>query len=221
MREPRFFTGTCSTTGLAPTSASAVPGSIAPCSAGCPTTPGDSASDIAGTVEVAAGGPAGRLALRRRVRVTTLGRTGSAGWCWRECEVVSSYLEAAGEHSSAFRLQRDGVIRDSVLWCARGIAETDGGCSGDLVSYPDVIDGQQTVIDGNTVTGNLIKSTLGWYCIRTGNGTNWTITGNTFETGAGKCSEQSGGAPVNAWNANGAGNVFSGNTYVGGKPVTL
>lgn len=141
----------------------------------------------------------------------------SGGWCWRSCLVEQSYIEGSGDHTSAFRLQRDGVMRGNVLWCKRGIADTDGGCSSDLTSYADVIDGQQTVIDNNVLTGNLFKATPGWYCMRAGFGTNWAVTGNTFEVGAGRCSEQSGGGPVDAWGSG----VWSDNRYTDGRLVTV
>src|SRR5688572_6515317 len=86
LRDPFFLIGTCSTVvtdAPVPGSASTVPGSTCPVSAIPPTWPlaaGSSASTSPGDVAVsespagaAVGGPAGRLALRRRVRVTTLG----------------------------------------------------------------------------------------------------------------------------------------------------
>jgi len=94
LRDPFFLIGTCSTAvsdALVPGSVSTVPGSTWPLSGippTCPLEPGSSAStapaEVGGVsaggvgVDAPGGGPAGRLALRRRVRVTTLGFSGGS-----------------------------------------------------------------------------------------------------------------------------------------------
>src|SRR6478735_798688 len=89
LREPFFLIGTCSTTGAssgapeavsAPSTgvgATASPDGV-PVPGSRPAVPG-STTPVCGTVPAPDGGPAGRLADRRRVRVTTLGFSGSAG----------------------------------------------------------------------------------------------------------------------------------------------
>src|SRR4051812_7049940 len=67
LRAPFFFTGTCSTTGLS----SPVP------SPSAPVVPLTGSAVMTAGAEAVAGGPAGRLAARPRVRVTTRGFSGS------------------------------------------------------------------------------------------------------------------------------------------------
>src|SRR3954451_4852689 len=88
LREPFFLIGTCSTCGCSspstsptPGSALPVPGSTVPSVGGSPTEPnapgGGVAAGLAGASSPA-GGPAGRVARRPRVRVTTFGGSGAA-----------------------------------------------------------------------------------------------------------------------------------------------
>ena len=147
----------------------------------------------------------------------------SGGYCHRNCVIDGNYIEGSGGHASGFRLLRNAVFRDNTLWCKRAISETDGGCSSDLTMYQEF-----GIVTNVLVEGNLFKATPGWFCARAGNVGSGNQPGNhtyvrfiknVFERGAGNCSEQRTGRPVDDFDASREGNQWTGNTYIGGGAV--
>lgn len=158
--------------------------------------------------------------------------------CDHNCTVTDSWVHGqlpwapTGQHASAIREGTRGTFVHNSLACDWPKPDDNStlGCSGDLVGYPDQL--VATVRD-NTISRNLFVSTAGVlvsdgnrpvavlaYCLYAGGSgsTNQKITENVFQKGQfGKCGDF---GPVDAYNAGGSGNVFSGNRWDDGTIVT-
>jgi hypothetical protein len=149
----------------------------------------------------------------------------SGGWC-KHCLVEDSYFHGldyqSGWHVSAFRMDQYTTLRHNSLSCDLPVYP-DGGCSADMTGYGDF-----DVVQHNTIDGNLFVANPGAsYCAYGGStkgkpyssGTNNIVfTNNVFQRGqSGRCGRY---GTVAAFDPNAPGNVWSGNSWDDGTPLT-
>jgi hypothetical protein len=106
--------------------------------------------------------------------------------------------------------------------CDAPVYGTDGGCTGDINLIPNFATAHDV-----TITGNLFRASPRLaYCTYGGdrnggtypNGNHIVYRDNVFERGAnGKCGAY---GPVSSFNPAGVGNVWTGNTWSDGTPVS-
>jgi hypothetical protein len=151
--------------------------------------------------------------------------------CDGNCLVQDSYLHdqfndpdsAFGYHNNAFLTNgaTGMVVRHNTLWCSPSDNEIGGGCTADLALFGDF-----AAVTNITVENNYFHATPGGYCGSFGhnpgkqfgdNPTGVVVRGNVFERGA---NNRCGGVgPATSFLGSGAGDVWSGNTWVGGGTV--
>lgn len=141
------------------------------------------------------------------------------------------YFEDQDAHQSAFATtgNMSGVsisAEHSVLWCSvPQISPLGGGCTSNVALQPNF-----APIENVTITRNLLPAIpTGSYCLTGGYASaeynefgpmanNIVITDNVFGKGEnGKCGVF---GSSSGWNPAGTGNVWSGNTFTDGTPVT-
>lgn len=165
----------------------------------------------------------------------------SGGECHNACVIQQSYARGFGEHASGFRMYRNADVEDSTFWCepnpesdedGNNVPDPDGGCSADIVMYAQVPSRPNDAAwPGRlTLTRNLLKATLAYYCIRqdgrSGDG-QFLFTNNVFERGNGtthgaNCGQSSAFEGFESGSTVGSsGNVLADPpAYVGGTPVS-
>jgi hypothetical protein len=149
--------------------------------------------------------------------------------CDGNCLVQDSYLHGQWNdpnsdfHNNAFITNGAAgiVVRHNTLWCTPLDNANGGGCTADLSLFGDF-----APVTNVTVENNYFHATPGGYCGTFGhnpakpfgaNPTGVVVRTNVFERGAGNLC--GGFGAVTSFLASGAGNVWSGNTWVGGGTV--
>src|SRR5262245_48625399 len=163
-------------------------------------------------------------------RIEVLGGNRGVLCAWR-CKLQDSWVHGtyvdADWHASGVRAERYSTIVHNTLSCDWLIPTAqDGGCSADLTGYPDF-----NSIHDWTIRDNLfIANTTGAaFCAYGGSspgkpyssdpmtGVNIQFINNTFQHGSGGGCGAYG--PIDSWNPNKAGALFSGNVWDSGEPV--
>jgi hypothetical protein len=172
-----------------------------------------------------------------------------SGYCQRNCTFQDSWAHGqqltGSQHGSGVREEQNGTFEHNTLVCDYPIVNdvTSLGCSADLTGYPDFAPIHDNTIDRNLFLsaqqGNCSTCQPGHppysFCAYGGasqgkpfssdpsNATNQRFTDNVFQRG----SLRNGGSgcgdygPVGDFDASRSGNVFTGNVWDDGSPLTL
>jgi hypothetical protein len=160
-------------------------------------------------------------------------RGGNRGvYCRLNCTVQDSWIHGTDllplQHASSVRVEQHSTVRHNTLACDwTAITDSEIGCSADMTGYPDF-----APIHHNTITGNLFVANpagLG-YCAYGGatagkpfssdptNATYIVFTDNVFQRGSkNRCGTY---GPITSFSSGRTGNVWSGNTWDTGEPVS-
>lgn len=151
--------------------------------------------------------------------------------CARACEVRDSWIHGqeitSNWHASAVRMEQGSVIVHNTLHCEPQPTPTDGGCSADLTGYPDFAPVRDNLIQANLFVANPTGNAFCAYGGATGgkpfssdptNATNIRFLDNVFQRGANRNCAAFG--PVTDFATGRTGNVWSGNVWDSGEPVT-
>ena len=99
------------------------------------------------------------------VKRSYLHGTYSGAECHNACTIKWSYVHGFGSHASGMRILRNGTLKHNTIWCepnphsdddGDGVADLDGGCSGNLTMYQEF----------GTPHDNLVKHNFfpaGWF----------------------------------------------------------
>lgn len=152
--------------------------------------------------------------------------------CAEDCTVKDSYVHGQFKdlsgyyHESGIRMGINSQILHNTIACDAPDVAPEAGCSAPLTGYGDF-----GPVQNNLIQGNLFKATPAWFCAYGGSSAGKPYSNdardirfidNVFERRAN--SER--GTTCGYWfsvadfNTSAPGNVFSGNTYVGGGVVT-
>lgn len=185
--------------------------------------------------EIDAGGPLGEEALDgtgvfgrqfTALRVNVYGGKRGIG-CWELCEVRDSYVHVSRPdptgvaHQSGIRMGQGSTIVHNTIQCDAPTIPPDAGCSAGLTGYGDF-----DPVRDNLIQDNLFKESSGGACAYGGSSggkpfsddaANIRFINNVFERGeSGKCGYW---FPVADFSKSAPGNVWQGNTWLGGGAV--
>ncbi|MQW74796.1 DUF4082 domain-containing protein [Nocardioides sp. dk4132] len=148
--------------------------------------------------------------------------------CWLDCEVRSSFVhgqmsdETGVSHESGIRMGAGNTIVGNTITCDAPYIPPDAGCSAGLTGYGDF-----AAVRDVLVQGNLFLASTGGTCAYGGSSAGKPFSllardirfiDNVFQRGeTGNCGVW---APVMDFDAAAPGNVWSGNTWEDGTPVT-
>lgn len=151
------------------------------------------------------------------VKNSYLHGTFSGAECHNACTIKRSYVHGFGSHASGLRILRNGTLKHNTIWCEPnpdsdddrdGVPDVDGGCSGNVTMYEEF-----GTPRNNLVKHNYFPAGSFWYSIKFNGADNGKIriVNNRFGR------PRSGGRRVaDDWNRK-ATNVWSGNTFPGGR----
>lgn len=151
------------------------------------------------------------------VKNSYLHGTYSGAECHNACTIKRSYIHGFGSHASGLRILRNGKLKHNTIWCepnptsdddGDGVADEDGGCSGDLTMYEEF-----GTPHNNLVKHNYFPAGLFWYTIKFNGIDNGRIriVDNLFglpKTGGRRVADDWDAKPTNEW---------SGNTFTNGR----
>lgn len=164
------------------------------------------------------------------LRVNVHGGSGPVVTCDYDCTIVDSYIHdpwlapAGDSHLGGFlNLKGPGniLLRHNTISCNVPNNKDGGGCTGPLNLLNQSSKGTHNV----TIDHNFIPWSTGSYCASYGGwndsdiATNIVVTNNVFERGpSGQCGVYGVGE---SWPVGQAGNIFKGNKYQDGTPITV
>jgi hypothetical protein len=148
--------------------------------------------------------------------------------CWLDCTVRDSWVhgqftdETGYYHESGIRMGSGGTIVHNSIACDAPEVPPDAGCSAPLTGYGDF-----GPVERNLIQDNLFLASTGATCAYGGSSAgkpysddanNIRFIDNVFQRGPnGRCGSY---GPILDYDRNAPGNVFRGNPYDDGTPIT-